>query len=320
MTEAPGFRTPKDKKSVVVMGCLQETLQTLTELISRGFVPDALVGITKDEAMRHDVTNFFDVEPIAHELGIPYKLIESYALNRSEDVQTIQDLDPSVLLVVGWQRLVPPEILDLVGIAAVGFHGSANILPWGRGRSPINWSIIEGRDRFVLHMFVLQPGVDDGDIVGLRVYDINPWDTCRTVYYKTAIAQAELIHRHLPEILAGRFARLPQTGDPFYYPKRTPQQGLIDWSADAETICRLIRGVTRPYPGAFTTLRGEDLRIWGAQPFSRDFFQGEAAGRVCFISQAEECEFVVACRGGSVLVTDADLAGRSLSVGDLLGS
>lgn len=305
--------------SVVFLGCLQESQDTLVEVVHRGVIPDHVVGLAHDEALRSHITNYADLAGTGRALGIDSSEVETYRLTSQSDVDLMKGLRPSVLLVVGWQRLVPPQILELIEIAALGFHGSANILPWGRGRSPINWSIIEGRDRFVLHMFVLRPGVDDGDVVGLRAYDINEWDSCRSVYYKTAIAQAELIQCHLPSILDKGVVALPQQGEAVYYPKRSPQDGLIDWSADAEEICRLVRAVTRPYPGAFSIFEGTEIRIWEAQPFSRDLFADQTAGRVCFISQGKDFEFAVACGDGSVLITRADLAGRAISVGDVLG-
>lgn len=305
--------------TVVMLGCLEETRLTLSELAQRGVVPDEIVCLRRTAAASQGITNFVDLVPVAESHGIPCSQVETYSMTSDHDVDLIRRLNPSVLLVVGWQRLVPPAVLELVRTATVGFHGSANILPWGRGRSPINWSIIEGRDRFALHMFLIRAGVDDGDIVGIKIYDINEWDTCRTVYYKTAIAQADLIHLHLPSILSGDTMGLPQRGEAFFYEKRSPEDGLIDWHADAHTICRLVRAVTWPYPGAYTKLRGVDMQVWQAQPFSRDFFAGEPPGRICFVSDRARSEFAVACADGSVLVTDAATDGVEIRVGDMLG-
>jgi methionyl-tRNA formyltransferase len=155
-------------------------------------------------------------------------------------------------------------------------------------------------------MFFIKPGVDDGDIIAIRPYDINPWDNCRTVYYKTAIAQAELLARYLPLLRSGHCPAIPQRGEAFFYPKRQPDDGRIDWKADADSICRLIRAVTWPYPGAFSELKGQRVMIWEGQPFSRDFFQDAPPGRVCFVADNGTGEFAVRCGDGSVLVTKCD--------------
>ena len=289
----------------VLLGCLEETRDSLHQLDRLGVRPDHLVGLRRAEAERQRITNHVDLRVLAESQGVPYSEVGDYSMRSEADLQIFADLSPAILAVVGWQRLVPEPVLRAVRVAALGFHGSANVLPWGRGRSPINWSIIEGRDRFALHMFVLTPGVDDGRILGMRLYDINSWDTCRSVYYKTALAQAELLARHLPQLRVGQLAGLPQAGEPFYYPKRTPSDGEIAWSCDAEAICRLVRAVTWPYPGAFTHMDGEQIMIWGAQPFSRDFFADARPGEVCFVARNGTGEFVVRCGDGAVLVTRA---------------
>ncbi|MBA2608651.1 MAG: hypothetical protein H0U92_06920 [Actinobacteria bacterium] len=166
-------------------------------------------------------------------------------------------------------------------------------------------------------MFLIAPGVDDGDIVGVRLYDINPWDDCRTVYYKTAIAAAELIAEHVPAVIGGE-PGMRQRGAAFAYPKRTPADGHISWTDTSEAICRLVRATTRPYPGAFSTLDGVPVRIWRAQPFSRDLFGDSAPADVCFITATSPREFVVRSLDGTVLVREADTVAK-LEVGARLG-
>lgn len=297
---------------LVVLGCLEETLHTIIHLDRLGVRPDHLLSLA-DAPDRDLVSGYTDLRPIADDLGIPFGEVSTYAMTAPADEALIAALSPKVLLVVGWQRLVPRSVLDRIAVATIGFHGSANMLPWGRGRSPINWSIIEGRDRFALHMFLITPGVDDGDIVGVKLYDINPWDDCRTVYYKTAISAAELIAVHVPAVMAGE-AGLRQRGEAFEYPKRTPADGRIDWTQSSEAICRLVRATTRPYPGAFATLGDLPVRVWQAQPFSRDLFCDAAPGDVCFVTAGPPPEFVVRSHDGTVLVREFETTAR-LEVG-----
>ena len=290
----------------VLVGCLEETRDTLEQLLRLGERPDHLVCITPEEAARQRLPNYVDMRPLAEAAGISWSTVREYSMKTPEDVELFRRLRPSALLVVGWQRLLPEAVLETAVLGTLGFHGSCDFLPWGRGRSPINWSIIEGRNRFILHMFLISPGVDDGDVVGMRVYDVNEWDDCRSLYYKTAIAQAELLALHLPRLRRGACPGLPQVGEPFYYPKRTPEDGRIDWSAPAEAICRLVRAVTWPYPGAFCFLEGERMTVWRAQPFSGDFFGKATPGEVCFTTDNGTGEFVVRCGDGTVLVTRSE--------------
>ena len=101
-----------------------------------------------------------------------------------------------------------------------------------------------------------------------------------------------------------------QRGEPFVYPKRTPADGRIDWSAGSDAICRLVRAATRPYPGAFSKLAGEPVHIWRAQPFSRDLFAAAAPGEICFVGARPPHEFVVRSGDSTVLVREAETAAR----------
>ena len=74
------------------------------------------------------------------------------------------------------------EILETIKICGIGSHGSSELLPKGRGRSPVNWSIIEGKKQFNLQLFMLTPGIDDGDIIYHETFDINEWDTCKSCW------------------------------------------------------------------------------------------------------------------------------------------
>ncbi|BHH85765.1 methionyl-tRNA formyltransferase [Desulforhopalus sp. 52FAK] len=294
------------KGKCVLLGCLEETRDTLAYLTRLGEKPDHIVSITEEEARKQGATNYVDLSTIAVSLGIPFTHVNLYSMQDEQDGRLFEELNPGVLLVVGWQRLVPDSILQSVAIGSIGFHGSCNILPWGRGRSPINWSIIEGRNRFALHMFLLKPGVDDGDIIAIKVYDINESDTCRSVYYKTALAQAELLANSLPSLRSGECSVMSQRGRQFHYPKRTPADGRIDWTQDAMQICRLIRAVTWPYPGAFSLLGNKEVRIWEAAPFSYDFFEDAQPGTVCFVPENGTGEFVVRAADGTVLITKSE--------------
>ena len=86
-----------------------------------------------------------------------------YSLKSEEDFAFSKN-NFQIGFVVGWQRLIPENILDTF-IGVFGMHGSAMKLPKGRGRSPMNWSIIEGRKVFYTNLFKYNSGADDGDVL-----------------------------------------------------------------------------------------------------------------------------------------------------------
>lgn len=306
-------------KKIVVIGCLEETIDTLNMLLHFGVKPNHVITLPKELVNKSLITNYVNLSKWTKENNVSLSYVSSYSMEKQEDFELVQGINPDIFLVIGWQRLIPESIINLVNIGTIGFHGSSNFLPWGRGRSPINWSIIEGRNRFILHMFFIKPGIDDGDIIGMEVYDINTRDTCRSLYYKTAIAQASLINKFIPLLLSKKdFITYQQMGTPYYYPKRNPEDGKINWNLRTDEIDSLIRAVTYPYPGAFTYYKDDEskIMIWQAQPFTIDFFNDYKVGQIVFVSNNNK-EFVVKTLDSTILITDFS-AERTPKVGEIL--
>jgi len=103
------------------------------------------------------------------------------------------------MIVHGWQRLIPGNVLANFERGAVGLHGSAFGLPAGRGRSPMNWSLIEDLDRFLLSALHLDEGADSGGLIATKKFDITDRDTIRTMYYSSSSATQELFDDILVE-------------------------------------------------------------------------------------------------------------------------
>ncbi len=184
-------------------------------------------------------------------------------------------------------------------------HGSAEPLPRGRGRSPMNWSIIEGRDRFYTNLFKYDPGVDSGEIVGAQRFDITERDTIRSLRHKNTLSQIKLLLDHLPDLLADKAEFVPQPTDvePTYYPKRTPDDGVIDWRDPVVRVDRLVRAVTRPYPGAFTSLGGKRINIWSGIPFDTHLrFEDAQPGEI--VGVFHDNTFTVRCGDVAYYVND----------------
>ena len=214
-----------------------------------------------------------------------------------------------LLIQGGWQRLFPQAILESLRVGAIGIHGSCDIIPKGRGRSPINWSLIEGQTRFIFHYFLIKPGIDDGDIFYYESVDINEWDTCRTLYYKNSIVTKRVMLEWIPKLAIGSYELRKQKGEPTYYPKRSADDGLIDWNKNVFDIYNFVRALTRPYPGAFTFLDGIRINLWNVQPFdTRLTYYGQDVGEIVEVFKTGD--FVVNCNGGLLLVTDFETAGK----------
>ncbi|GIV33635.1 MAG: formyltransferase [Chitinophagales bacterium] len=284
-------------------GCHEVGWEIIEFLLKRGIAFSYFVTLTEEKARQQNVSGYKRFDDLAAAYHIPVYYARKYSLQSQEDLEFFEQNRFDLLIQGGWQRLFPEAILNTLSIGAVGGHGSAEFLPKGRGRSPLNWSLIEGQKRFILQYFLMTPNADDGNVFHYEFFDITEWDDIRTLYYKNALVTARVLLQWIPRLLSGNFTSVPQTGEPTYYPKRSPEDGLINWNQNPLQIYNLVRALTRPYPGAFTLLNKEKVYIWKAQPF--DFKIDDPAWRIGEIVKVFHTgDFVVKCFGGTLLVTD----------------
>jgi methionyl-tRNA formyltransferase len=275
----------------------------LERVIELGCNIDCIITLSPEEAIKKKVSNYFDFREIAERNNIRLYYPKSYGLEAEEDLEFFQKEKPDLLLVFGWQRIVPEEILKTLSIGALGAHGSSEELPKGRGRSPLNWSLIEGKKRFIMHLFYLSKGVDSGAVIDKLEFEINEFDTVKTLHDKAVVSIARLLEKNLKKILEGRAVGVPQKGEPTYYPKRTPEMGKIEWEKSNLEIYDFVRALTKPYPGAFTFLDEKKIMVWKAQPFdSKLHYYKAKAGEI--VEVFPDGAFVVKTGKGSLLVTD----------------
>jgi len=290
-------------ESIVYLGCTEAGYEVCRRLLADGAPVDEIVSLRPEQAARNDVSGYYSFEPLAADHGVPTYYPETYGMDTDADIGHFRDLDADLLVVNGWQRLVPGEILRTSTRGALGVHGSAYGLPKGRGRSPMNWSLVEDLDRFLLSLILLDEGVDSGDIVATTKYEITDHDDIRTLYYKLAVATARMLFETLDPVLSGDHQVEDQVGEATYYPKRTPDDGAINWHDRTRDVYNLVRAVARPYPGAFTQYDGRRVLVWDAIPFSDDLRYDADPGTIVehFPTRGE---FVVKTADGTLLVTD----------------
>ena len=122
-----------------------------------------------------------------------------------EDLDFISSLNIDLVFVVGWQRLIPKIILESLSIGAFGMHGSSMDLPLGRGRSPMNWSLIEDKKFFYTNLFKYNSGVDSGDILDTFKFSITNKDTAETLHFKNTLSMKYLILKNIDSLLNNSF-------------------------------------------------------------------------------------------------------------------
>ena len=185
-----------------------------------------------------------------------------------------------LLLMVSWRYMVPREVYAGARLGSYVLHDS--LLPRYRGFAPTLWAMINGEGETGVTLFAVAEEVDAGDIVEQRAITIGLDDTIAMVMDRVTGAYLAIVEDSFENLLAGTAERRPQDHSQATYTcKWTPADARIDWSQPARQIYDLIRATSQPYPGAYTCLDGQKLRIWSAElPREPRHYVSRAPGRV----------------------------------------
>jgi len=232
--------------------CIEELLRQGAEI--------ALI-FTHEDSPTEEIW-FKSVRELADAHGIPYLTTD---ISRPENVERVRAIAPDFLFSFYYRNMIEPAVLELPTRGAFNLHGS--YLPRYRGRVPVNWAVINGESETgaTLHHMVEKP--DAGAIVDQERVEIAFADTALDVFHKVTDAAVAVIARAWPLLREGRAACTPMNlAEGTYFGGRKPADGRIDWQQSAVRIYNLIRGVTHPYPGAFSRLDGRKVIVWSAWP------------------------------------------------------
>ena len=263
---------------------------------------DLVVTISQNAKNRNEIAGVTNtLQELCSGYGIPVFEADSYKLDDEKSRAFFADNTFDLGLVVGWQRLIPPHVLDAFASGIFGFHGNAGYLPFGRGRSPLNWSILLGDTRFNLNLFRYDEQADSPNVFAREMFQISPHDDIRTAGYKNLICQKRLTAKLLACHREGTISVHTESKDfDSWYEKRTAADGKIDFHARTREIHNLIRAVAAPFPGAFCYADEHKVTVWQARPFDEILdFSMYAPGEVIDVFDGKP---VVRTVDGSVLI------------------
>lgn len=249
-----------ERSAIILFGYHDVGAECLDLLLERG---ERIAAVFTHEDDPGEQRWFRSVGALAHAAGVPVYVPEDP--NGQEWVERVRRLHPTLLLSCYYRRMLGTDLLAVPGRGAFNMHGS--LLPRYRGRAPVNWAILNGETHtgVTLHAMVRRP--DAGAIVDQEPVPIGPRDTARQVFDRITAAARLVLARNLDELKEGRAAAHPQDeSQASYYGRRTAEDGRIDWTWSAARIFNLVRAVTHPYPGAFTTVNGRRLGVWWVEP------------------------------------------------------
>lgn len=235
------------------------SLETLLDLC-RQFQDEIVAVVTHRDDPREQIW-FLSVQELALARQLPVYMPDDP--NAPDFVALIRSLEPDFIFSCYYRHLLKRPLLSLPRLGALNLHGS--LLPRYRGRCPLNWVLIHGEPLTGLTLHYMEEKADAGDIVAQIQVPIEIEDTAWTLSEKLTAAAGRLWRQIYPLLRAEAAPRVPQNHSrATYFGGRKPEDGRLDWHQSAWQVYNLIRAVTHPFPGAFTTYRGRRLFIWRA--------------------------------------------------------
>jgi len=247
------------------------------------------------------------VKVLADSLKLP--IYQPLKIKTPEVVQEVHDLQPQCIVVVAFGQILPKEILEHPPYGCVNVH--ASLLPAYRGAAPIHWAVINGESLTGVTTMLMDEGLDTGDMLLRSEYPISASATTGEVHDGLARLGAELLLKTLEGLAQGTLTPVPQPQEFTYAPLLKREHEKLDWTWDVTTIYNRIRGMN-PWPGAFTTFRDEQVKVWksriSGKRISEYSGQGYAAGQILALS--EYGLLVAAGSGGILEIIEIQPAGK----------
>ncbi len=249
--------------------------------------------------------------------GIRYRSVYKFAVKHRLPVirakgkdknleQFFRDKKPDLLWITDYRYLIPENIISLAPIGTINLHPS--LLSKYRGRAPINWAIINGETILGLTAHFVDDGMDTGDIIYQERFFLSQeqdiGDALNILYPLYGL----ITQKVLKAFESGNVSRRPQNHfDSTAFSRRTPADGLIDFSKPALSVWNLIRAVSRPYPGAFSFINNKKIFLWKARPSKIGVKSESIPGS---IQKVEHNGFHVQCGDGPLCITDFTYEGK----------
>lgn len=271
---------------------LLETNHTLSAVFTQ---PDKPRGRGMKES-------FSPVKVLALERGIP--VYQPLTFKDGAATEILRSLQPDLLVVVAYGRILPQSFLDVARLGSINLHGS--LLPKYRGAAPIQWAVLNGDKITGVSVQYMAAAMDAGDVIASRETEIGEFETSGELFDRLMILGAELLTETVDKIAAGEIVRIPQNESEATFTRMLDKSMCpIDWNRSPREIVKHICGLS-PWPVATAVLGGTELRVFSAE--YTDHTTKLSPGKIV---SAGKQGIEVACGGGKTLcVTEIQPAGK----------
>lgn len=283
---------------VVFMGTPDIAATCLKQILADGFQVVAVYTQPDRPKGRGMKMVYSPVKEVALAEGIPVYQPENF--RDEEAVQTLAALQPDVIAVVAYGRILPQKVLDIPKLGCVNIH--ASLLPQYRGSAPYQWAVLDGLKETGVTAQHMAAKMDAGDIIDVAKTPIGENETAGELLDRLAVLGAELLSRTLTKFQNGTAVGTPQDESQVSFaPMLDKSMCPIDWSKPARKVHDHVRGL-HPWPVATAQLAGTNFKIHATRVV-------EGAGAPGQLLALTKTGLVVACGEGAVEISQLQAEG-----------
>lgn len=287
---------------IVFMGTPDFAAASLKKLIDKKY--DIATVFTQPDKPRDRgmKLSYSPVKELALENNIP--VYQPTKLRDGTATELIKSLDPDILVVVAYGRILPDDMLEVPKYGAINVH--ASLLPKYRGAAPIQWAVLNGDKITGVTTMYLASEMDTGDIIYTSETEIGEFETSGELFDRLMVMGAELLDRTLRDIEAGTAPRTPQDHSKASYVKMLDKSlSPIEWAKTPREVIKQIYGL-QPWPVATAELDGKVFKIYSAE-----YTQNKTDKAPGSVVSAGKKGIEIACLDGeTVLITELQAAGK----------
>lgn len=293
---------------IVFMGTPDYAAVTLQKLIDEKYDVVALFAQPDKPVGRKQVLTPPATKVIALENNIP--VYQPNTLRDGEAYEVLKKLNPDVIVVVAYGKILPKEILDLPRYGCI--NGHASLLPKLRGASPIQWSIVTGESKTGVSTMLMDEGMDTGDILETVITDIGEEETAEELFDRLSVISADLMVSTLQKAEQGALKPTKQNeADATYAPIIKKEMAHLDFNQSAVEICNAVRGFYS-WPCAFCFINGKRIKVIKAK-------KSNLSAKENGVVIACDDKLIVSCNDTSVeLVTVQPEGAKAMSAAQML--
>lgn len=242
---------------IVFMGTPEFAVPCLERLISDGHnVKGVFTQPDKPKGRGHKM-QFPPVKECAVDAGIP--VYQPLKMKDGEAISILENLNPELIIVVAYGKILPKEILDYPKYGCINMH--ASILPRYRGAAPIQWSVLNGEKISGVTAMQMDVGLDTGDMLLTKTVEIGENETAGELHDKLSVLGADVMSETIDLLLKGELkAEKQDDSKSNYAPMLSKDLCPIDWNESAQKVHNKVRGLS-PWPVATAKLGEKTIKI-----------------------------------------------------------